>query len=193
LVFADSPIHHDWRAPVIQVLGPERGRFHRGQEGKRSLLRVASALVVDVVEDETIETQRGQALLGHVGDLLGPLRREGESRGRQCEEQKLAPPCRDPLRQVHGSKLTDRYSRLINSRACHDLWDEFMTELRAEHLGAPLPAGTGPTTIECLAAAHAVALGLETGQNRGNDDIARPTLTVGPKLVEAYRTGEGTA
>jgi hypothetical protein len=55
-VLADSPIHHDWRGPVRQVLCPEGCRVDRGQEGKRSLLRVAIALAVDVVEDETIET-----------------------------------------------------------------------------------------------------------------------------------------
>jgi hypothetical protein len=50
-----------------------------------------------------------------------------------------------------------------------------MTELRAEHLGTPLPPRTGPTTAERLAAAYAAALALETDQNRGNDDTARPT------------------
>jgi DNA-binding HxlR family transcriptional regulator len=56
-----------------------------------------------------------------------------------------------------------------------DLWDDFMTELRAEHLGTPLPPRTGPTTAERLASAYAAALALETDQNRGNADTARPT------------------
>jgi DNA-binding HxlR family transcriptional regulator len=56
-----------------------------------------------------------------------------------------------------------------------DLWDDFMTELRADHLGAPLSPRTGPSTAERLAAAHAAALALETGESQGNDNTARPT------------------
>ena len=97
-VLADSSIHHDWRGPVRQVLCPEACRVDRGQERKRSLLRVAIALVVDVVEDQTIQTQRSQALLCHIGDLLGPLRSDRDPRRSQCKEQKLTPPCRDPSR-----------------------------------------------------------------------------------------------
>lgn len=54
------------------------------------------------------------------------------------------------------------------------LRDEFMTELRADHLGAPLPPRSWPSTAERLAAAHAAALGLETGESQGNDNTARP-------------------
>lgn len=56
-----------------------------------------------------------------------------------------------------------------------ELWDDFMAELRAEHLGTPLPPRSGPTTAERLAAAYAAALALETGESQGNDDTARPT------------------
>jgi DNA-binding HxlR family transcriptional regulator len=56
-----------------------------------------------------------------------------------------------------------------------DLWDDFMAELRAEHLGAPLPPRAGPSTADRLAAAYAAALALETGEIQGNDDPARPT------------------
>jgi hypothetical protein len=45
-----------------------------------------------------------------------------------------------------------------------------MTELRAEHLEAPLPSRAGPTTAERLAAAYAAALALETGESPGNED-----------------------
>jgi hypothetical protein len=44
-----------------------------------------------------------------------------------------------------------------------------MTELRAEHLGAPLPSRAEPTTAERLAAAYAAALALETGESPGNE------------------------
>lgn len=50
-----------------------------------------------------------------------------------------------------------------------------MTELRAEHLGAPLPSRAGPATAERQAAAYAAALALETGESPGNEDTARPT------------------
>jgi DNA-binding HxlR family transcriptional regulator len=53
-----------------------------------------------------------------------------------------------------------------------DLWHDFMAELRAEHLGTPLPPRSGPTTAERLAAAYAAALALETGESQGNDDAA---------------------
>ena len=43
------------------------------------------------------------------------------------------------------------------------LWDDFMAELRSEHLGAPPPPGGGPTASERLAAAYAEALAAETG------------------------------
>jgi hypothetical protein len=56
-----------------------------------------------------------------------------------------------------------------------DLRDDSMTELRAEHLGAPLPSRTGPATAERLAAAYAAALAPETGESPGNEDTARPT------------------
>jgi hypothetical protein len=56
-----------------------------------------------------------------------------------------------------------------------DLWDDIMAELRAEHLGAPLPPRSGPSTAERLAAAYAAALALETGKIQGNDDPAGTT------------------
>jgi hypothetical protein len=56
-----------------------------------------------------------------------------------------------------------------------DPWDDFMTELRAEHLGAPLPSRAGPSTAERLAAAYAAVLALETAESPGNEDTARPT------------------
>jgi DNA-binding HxlR family transcriptional regulator len=37
-----------------------------------------------------------------------------------------------------------------------DLWDDFMTEPRAEHLGAPLTSRVGPTTAERLAGVRCV-------------------------------------
>jgi DNA-binding HxlR family transcriptional regulator len=55
-----------------------------------------------------------------------------------------------------------------------DLWNEFMAELRAEHLGTPLPPRAGPRAAERLASAYAAAVALETGKIE-NDDPARPT------------------
>jgi DNA-binding HxlR family transcriptional regulator len=43
------------------------------------------------------------------------------------------------------------------------LWEDFMAELRSEHLGASLPPGGAPTASERLAAAYAEALAAETG------------------------------
>ena len=48
-------------------------------------------------------------------------------------------------------------------------------ELRAEHLGEPLPRRAEPSTAEGLAAAYAAALALETGEILGYDDPARLT------------------
>lgn len=38
------------------------------------------------------------------------------------------------------------------------MWEDFMTELRAEHLGMRVPSRSGPTATERLASAHAAAL-----------------------------------
>ena len=38
------------------------------------------------------------------------------------------------------------------------LWEDFMAELRSEHLGAPQPPGGRPTATERLAAAYASEL-----------------------------------
>jgi DNA-binding HxlR family transcriptional regulator len=43
------------------------------------------------------------------------------------------------------------------------LWEDFMAELRSEHLGASPPPGGDPTASERLAAAYAEALAAETG------------------------------
>jgi hypothetical protein len=43
------------------------------------------------------------------------------------------------------------------------LWEDFMAELRSEHLGASLPPCGDPTASERLAAAYAEALAAETG------------------------------
>lgn len=56
-----------------------------------------------------------------------------------------------------------------------DLWDGFMAELRAEHLGAPLPPRSGPSAAGRLEAAYAAALALETGKIQGNDGPAGTT------------------
>jgi DNA-binding HxlR family transcriptional regulator len=42
------------------------------------------------------------------------------------------------------------------------LWEDFMAELRSEHLGAPPPPGGRPTATERLAAAYAEAVAVET-------------------------------
>ncbi|MGI8578147.1 MAG: winged helix-turn-helix transcriptional regulator [Nocardioidaceae bacterium] len=44
------------------------------------------------------------------------------------------------------------------------LWEHFMAELRADHLGAPAPHRNGPTTSERMAAAYAEAIAAEGGQ-----------------------------
>ena len=41
------------------------------------------------------------------------------------------------------------------------LWEDFMAELRSEHLGAPQPPGGRPTATERLAAAYAEAVAAE--------------------------------
>jgi hypothetical protein len=44
------------------------------------------------------------------------------------------------------------------------LWEDFMAELRSEHLGAaPPPPGAGPTASERLAAAYDEAVAAEAG------------------------------
>lgn len=43
------------------------------------------------------------------------------------------------------------------------LWEDFMAELRSEHLGASLPPCGDPSASERLAAAYAEALAAETG------------------------------
>lgn len=44
-----------------------------------------------------------------------------------------------------------------------ELWEDFMAELRSEHLGAPPPPGGAPTASERLAAAYAEAVAAEVG------------------------------
>jgi DNA-binding HxlR family transcriptional regulator len=44
------------------------------------------------------------------------------------------------------------------------LWEDFMAELRTEHLGAPPPPGGGLTATERLAAAYAGAIARESGR-----------------------------
>jgi hypothetical protein len=43
------------------------------------------------------------------------------------------------------------------------LWEDFMAELRTEHLGVPPPPGGGPSATERLAAAYAEAVAREEG------------------------------
>ena len=43
------------------------------------------------------------------------------------------------------------------------LWEDFMAELRTEHLGVPPPPGGGPSASERLAAAYAEAVAREEG------------------------------
>ena len=43
------------------------------------------------------------------------------------------------------------------------LWEDFMAELRTEHLGVPLPPGGGPSASERLATAYAEAVAREEG------------------------------
>ena len=42
------------------------------------------------------------------------------------------------------------------------LWEDLMSDLRTEHLGAPPPPGDGPTATERLASAYAEAVAAET-------------------------------
>jgi DNA-binding HxlR family transcriptional regulator len=43
------------------------------------------------------------------------------------------------------------------------LWEDFMAELRTEHLGVPAPSGAGPSATERLADAYAEAVANEEG------------------------------
>src|SRR6202171_6783156 len=44
------------------------------------------------------------------------------------------------------------------------LWEDFMAELRTEHLGAPPPTGGGPSATKRLAAAYAEAVAREEAE-----------------------------
>ena len=82
------------------------GRVHGREEREGSLLGVAVALVVDVVEHEAIEGERAEPVQCDVGDLLGPLRR-GRLPGRgDREEQELAVAFRDATPKIHDDNRT---------------------------------------------------------------------------------------
>ena len=92
----------------IQVVG----RVHRRQEGKRPLLGVAVGLVVDVVEDQSVDVEGRQALDREVGDLLGPLRGGRQPWRSQGEEQELTLEGDDAMREVHAVKLGNSDPRM---------------------------------------------------------------------------------
>src|SRR5680860_1250116 len=82
-------------------------RVHGRQKREGSLLWVSVALVIDVVENQTVKVQRLKALDRHVGDLLALLR-GGRSTWRcQREEQNLAPTFGDAPLKIHAATVTD--------------------------------------------------------------------------------------
>jgi hypothetical protein len=71
------------------------------------------------------------------------------------------------MRRLTGLFSTIRALELVaDPRQCPQrvpaLWEDFMAELRTEHLGAP-PPPEGPTATERLASAYAEAVAREAG------------------------------
>jgi hypothetical protein len=57
------------------------------------------------------------------------------------------------------------------------LWEDFMAELRTEHLGVAPPSGAGPSATERLAAAYAVAVAR----------VPLPMTSIGEKETDDHR------
>jgi hypothetical protein len=62
------------------------GRIHGRQEWEGALLRVPVALVVDVVEHETVQIQPVETFQGDIRDLLSIFRGDIRPGRRRCEE-----------------------------------------------------------------------------------------------------------
>lgn len=97
----------------------------------------------------------------------GLLTREDAGRGRRSTYSlteaaiELVPMMAELGRRGAHHRLTTPTLRVraeLLANGGQAMWEDFMTELRAEHLGMHLPSRSGPTATERLAWAYAAAL-----------------------------------
>ena len=84
------------------MLGEVVGRVQRRHERERALGRVALGLVVDVVEDETVQIERKKAGDRRVGDVLHLLALGRETRWGEGEHEELALAGLDAMDQIQA-------------------------------------------------------------------------------------------
>ena len=162
------------------MLGEVVGRVQRRHERERALGRIALGLVVDVVEDQTVQIEREKAGDRRVGDLLRLLALGRETRRGEGEDEKLALAGLDATDQIQArqgirksgrageSRLRAGRGRLVSCWALCSMagrrGSTSKSDLLNEAVADPAPAddpvlGTGP---EKLAPFH--RRGGDTGQ-----------------------------
>ena len=87
------------------------GWVQRRHERKRTLDRISLGFVVDVVEDQPVQSQRTKTSDSHVGDLLCSFTIRRETRRGQRKEQELALAGINAADQVHGRDAIARLDR----------------------------------------------------------------------------------
>ncbi|MDQ1538716.1 MAG: hypothetical protein QOE58_3109, partial [Actinomycetota bacterium] len=86
LKFPDRPVDDHRCPPLVHVIGPVLGRIDSGAEWERALDRVAGALVINVVKNQSIEVEMAEPFDGRIRDLREPLGWRGPS-GRSDSEE----------------------------------------------------------------------------------------------------------
>jgi len=84
------------------MVGEVVGGVQRRHERKWTLGRVPLSFVVDVVKDQTVETQRTKPSDCRVGDLLGAFTIRRKARRGESKEEELALAGIDSADQIHG-------------------------------------------------------------------------------------------
>ena len=84
------------------MLGEVVGRVQRRHERERALGRVALGLVVDVVEDQTVQIEREKAGDRRVGDVLHLLALGRETRRGEGEHEEPALASLDATDQIQA-------------------------------------------------------------------------------------------
>ncbi len=89
-VLADAPVDNRRAVPLAEVFRVVGGGVHGRQVWKRPLRRIAVALVVDVVERQTVQVEEVQPCQRGRGDLPYPLGGGAQTRRRDAEQQDAA-------------------------------------------------------------------------------------------------------
>jgi hypothetical protein len=93
------------RSPRLEVFRPVLGRVDGRAEGERALDRVAGSLVVDVVQDQSIEVEVVQPFDGGARDLREPLGGRRLPRRGDREEDEVTLTGSDARGDLHLAKV----------------------------------------------------------------------------------------